>query len=48
MDASHRVLDTPPLAIATATGYMVSAEGLRLCASSRSENKLFAVVQRRT
>lgn len=47
MDASHHVLDTPPLAIATATGYMVSAEGLRLCAS-RFENKLFAVVQRRT
>lgn len=53
MDTNHRVLDTPPFAIATATGHAVFAEGLRLRASSGFElvlqgrNKLFALVQRR-
>lgn len=50
MDTSHWELNTPPFAIATATGHGVFAEGLMFCASSGSElvlqsrNKLFAVV----
>lgn len=50
MDTSHRELNTPPFAIATATGHVVFAEGLMLCASSgpelvlQSRNKLFAPV----
>lgn len=50
MDTSHRELNTPPFAIATATGHVVFAEGLMLCASSgpelvlQSRSKLFAPV----
>jgi len=53
MDTSHHVLDTPPSAIATATGQAVFAEGLRSHASSgfklvlRGRNKLCALVQKR-
>lgn len=53
MDTSYHVLDTLPFAIATATGYVVFAEGMRLCASSgfqlvlQGRNKLFTLVQRR-
>lgn len=50
MDTSHRELNTPPFAIATATGHVVFSEGLMLRAFSgpelvlQSRNKLFALV----